>query len=156
MKRIISSLCFAGCLWTAILPIKMLDQATPIQAQTIATSDNLYYLYYGQKISLRQRDNAIAIAFNTTQGIPRGSSLSEMLQRELNYASRTDLHAIEAWKTSKGGDGKAPPFLPSIANYDKWRPVVGMRIIVSRLSSCVIDNSKSSAPNTIFCGDLFL
>lgn len=91
MKRLLSSLCIAGCLWTAILPIKMLDQATPIQAQTIATSDNLYYLYYGQKISLRQRDNAIAVSFNTTQGIPRGSSFSEMLQRDLSGGNTREL-----------------------------------------------------------------
>ena len=91
MKRLLSSLCIAGCLWTAILPTKMLDQAPPIQAQTIATSDNLYYLYYGQKISLRQRDNAIAVAFNTNQGIPRGSSFSEQLQRELNVNNTREL-----------------------------------------------------------------
>lgn len=93
MKRLLSSLCFAGCLWTAILPIEITKQAiAPIQAQTIATSDNsLYYLYYGQKISLRQRDNAIAVAFNTTRDIPRGGSFSEMLQRDLNGNNTREL-----------------------------------------------------------------
>ena len=97
MKRIISSLCFAGCLWTtAILPIEITKQAiAPSQAQeTTSTAKNdteLYYLYYGQKISLRQRDNAIAVAFNTTRDIPRGGSFSEMLQRDLSGSNTREL-----------------------------------------------------------------
>lgn len=96
MKRIISSLCFAGCLWTtAILPIEITKQAiAPSQAQeTTSTAKNdteLYYLYYGQKISLRQRDNAIAVAFKPTEGGLRGS-LTEALQRELNGNNTREL-----------------------------------------------------------------
>jgi len=87
MKRIISSLCFTGCLWAvASLPIQITSQPIASQAQEMPLSakndSELYYLYYGQKISLRQRDNAIAVAFKPTQGL-RGGSLSDMLKQDL-------------------------------------------------------------------------